>query len=96
MEAFREALRVADATIEETAPDHGALDAKALALCGMAVAEHDPGRLPEASTAFRAARAITCADGIVGRVWRFFDALAAADANGTLTPVVRAAAGECP
>jgi tetratricopeptide (TPR) repeat protein len=50
-------------------------------------------RLREASMAFSAARAITRADGIVGRVLRLFDALADGDESKVLRPVRSAAEG---
>ena len=50
-----------------------------------------------AVAAYRAAREITTAAGIVNRALRLFDALAAADVNGILQavrPAVRGEAGE--
>jgi len=57
-------------------------------LCG------DKSHLPEAVDAYRAARAITKAPGIVGRVLRLFDALAVVDEDGILFGVRAAAGGE--
>lgn len=48
----------------------------------------------QAAAAFRAARAITSAAGIVAQVLGLFDALAVADADGVLAAVRPAAAGE--
>jgi hypothetical protein len=50
-------------------------------------------RAAEAIAAFRAARAITKAPGIAGRVKRLLDAMAPADAAGVLTPIYPAAGG---
>ena len=74
------------------AQNYAALDSKGLALCGLALTE-DPKRIAEAVAAYRAARAITKATGIVQRVLRLFDALAQADNHGVLAPVRAAAAG---
>ena len=54
----------------------------------------DPQWLTEASETFRAARALTAADGVVTRVLRLFDAIAAADETEILTPIRPVAAGE--
>jgi tetratricopeptide (TPR) repeat protein len=91
--AFRDAANAADALLAHTAEAYDELDNRALALCGLALAD-DPAWVSEASEAFRAARAITCAEGIVARVVRLFDALAVSDETGILAPVRPAAAGE--
>lgn len=72
--------------------NYNALDAKGLALTGLAVLE-GAQRDAEAIAAFRAARAITKAPGIVGRVRRLLDARAPADAAGVLSPIYPAAEG---
>jgi len=69
--------------LEQASGDYAALDTKALALCGLALTT-EPGKAAEARTAFRAARAITSADGIVRRTLTLFDALAAADQGSIL------------
>jgi hypothetical protein len=48
----------------------------------------------EAAAVFRAARAITDADGIVKQVLALFDALAAPDGGGILTGIRPSAAGK--
>jgi len=91
-EAFAAAVAQADNLLVHTAQYFNALDAKALALCGLALCG-DKLRLPEAVEAHRAARAITKAPGIVGRVLRLFDALAVVDTDGILGEVRKVAAG---
>src|SRR5262249_49579284 len=61
--------------LSANAQNYEALDSKGLALCGLALTE-DPKHIAEAVAAYRAARAITKATGIVQRVLRLFDALA--------------------
>jgi len=61
------------------------MNVRALALCGLAITG-DPGRIDDAITSFRAARAITTAPGILNRVLRLLDAVAAVDADGSLNP----------
>ena len=78
--------------LERCDQNYDALDAKGLALAGLAVLEGGD-HAAEAIAAFRAARAITVAPGIVGRVKRLLDAMAPADAAGILAPVSRAAEG---
>jgi hypothetical protein len=75
------------------AQNYAALDSKGLALCGLALTE-DPKRIAEAVAAYRAARAVAKAKGIVQRVLRLFDAFAQADHHGVLAPVRAAADGE--
>ncbi len=65
---------------------------KGLALAGLAVLEGGH-RAAEAIAAFRAARAITSAPGIVGRLKQLLDAMAPADVAGILAPVHEAAEG---
>jgi tetratricopeptide (TPR) repeat protein len=93
-EAFSAAISHADTMLERCDQNYNALDAKGVALAGLAVLEA-PNRAAEAIETFRAARAITRAPGIVGRVRRLLDALAPADAAGVLTGIYEAAAGEC-
>ncbi len=92
VEAFQAAIAHADVMIERCDQNYQALDAKGLALAGLAVLEGGP-RTAEAIAAVRAARAITSAAGIVGRVRRLLDALAPVDAAGVLTPIYAAAEG---
>ena len=92
-EAFSAAISHADVMLDRCDQNYNALDAKGLALAGLAVLEGGQ-RAAEAIAAFRAARAITSAPGIVGRVKRLLDALAPADATGILAGVYEAAAGQ--
>jgi hypothetical protein len=78
--------------LERCDQNYGALDAKGLALAGLAVLGGGD-RAAEAVAAFRAARAITSAPGIVGRVRRLLDALAPTDPAGILARVHEAAEG---
>ena len=80
---FQQALTQAEQQLEPASGDYQALDTKALALCGLALTT-EPGKAAEAWTVFRAARAITSADGIVRRTLALFDVLAAADRRGIL------------
>jgi len=91
-EAFAAAVAQADALLAHTPEYYAALDSKGLALCGLALC--DAGNLvSEASAAFRAARATNRDVGIVSRVLRLFDALAAMDTAGVLAGVRAAANG---
>ena len=90
--AFSDALSVANALIEEASDNLSALDTKGLALCGLALVEN-PRRASEAAATFRAARAVSRAPGIVGRVLRTFDVLVTADELGILDRIRGEAAG---
>ena len=90
---FRDALESVDTLLELAADNYRALDTKALALSGLALVG-DSSRVTEASTVFGAARAITRAPGIVRRVLRLFDALAACDEGDVLGPVRHSAGGD--
>ena len=74
--AFQGAVSHADVMLERCDQNYKALDAKGLALAGLAVLEGGH-RTAEAIVAFRAARAITSAPGIVGRLKQLLDAMAA-------------------
>jgi tetratricopeptide (TPR) repeat protein len=91
-EAFTTALNQATALLAITADLYDALDAKGLSLCGLALCA-DPKQIPAAKEAFQAARVVTSAAGIVGRVLQLFDALAQADTDGILAEVRPIAAG---
>jgi len=90
--AFMEAVVKADTILARTAQLYDALEAKGLALCGLAILG-DP-TIEDAKSAYRAARKITTAKGIVGRVLQLFDALAVADTAGVLAGVRDVAAGK--
>ena len=82
-QAFTDAITHTETLLSSCAQNYAALDSKGLALCGLALTE-DPQRRTEAVAAYRAARAVTKAPGIVQRALRLFDALAQADAHGVL------------
>jgi len=92
-EDFRDAAAIADELLQKTSSAYEQRDTYALALCGLALTT-DPALTGQAATAFRAARVITSAAGIVGQVLGLFDALAAADDGGVLAAVRPAAVGE--
>ena len=89
---FAGALTQADELLQEASGTYAALDTRALALCGLALTTN-PDRAAEAAAAFRAARAITSADGIVRATLALFDALAAADRDDILAGIRPEAAG---
>jgi tetratricopeptide (TPR) repeat protein len=83
---FGDAITQADELLQQASDAYTALDTKALALCGLALTT-DPGQAAEATAVFRAARAITSADGIVRAALAMFDALAAADRVDVLAEI---------
>jgi tetratricopeptide (TPR) repeat protein len=85
-EAFQATIAHADMMLDRCGKNYDALDAKGVALAGLAVLEGGQ-RQAEAIAAFQAARAITKAPGIVGRVRRLLDLLAPANAAGVLAGV---------
>jgi tetratricopeptide (TPR) repeat protein len=95
-DAFRMAVQHADALLERTPQAYQALDAKALALSGLALSEDSNEYAEYAIDAYQAARRITHDAGIVRRVLRCFDDLAKSDSTQRLTSVRRAAAGTEP
>lgn len=92
-EAFQAAVAHADSLLALTAENYDALDAKGLALAGLALCE-GPQHLPAAIDAYRAARQIFAGAGTVACVVRLLDALAVADTASILGEVRRPAAGE--
>ena len=89
---FRDAAAQADELLEQASGAYATQDTRALALCGLALTtDHEKA---EAIAAFRAARAITSADGIIKQVLALFDALAAADHGGILAGIRPAAEGK--
>jgi tetratricopeptide (TPR) repeat protein len=89
-EAFSAAIAHADMMLNRCDQNYDALDAKGLALAGLAVLDRglSPG---EAIAAFQAARAITKAPGVIGRMRRLLEALAPADTAGILAPIYESA-----
>ena len=97
-EAFAAAVQQAEQMLAHSAQNYEALDAKGLALSGLALCEGAQHvaveTLRRSVSTFRAARVINKDTGIVKRVLRLFDELAKADAAGILQEVRAAAAGE--
>jgi tetratricopeptide (TPR) repeat protein len=105
-EAFAAVVQQAEQMLAHSAQNYAALDAKGLALSGLALCEGPQHVAVETFrrnvstflggivSTFRAARAINKDAGIVKRVLRLFDKLAKADAAGILQEVRAAAAGE--
>lgn len=93
--SFTAAITAAGDLLAKTAASYDALDTRGLALSGLALVSTPPGdHARQAADAFRAARAITSAPGIVARVLRLFDALAVADTTGILAGMRRVLIGE--
>ncbi len=90
-EAFHDAVSRADELLRRASDNISAQDDKALALCGLARAA-DPAQAAAAESAFRTARAVTTAAGIVRHTLKLFD-LIAADRADILEGVRQAAAG---
>jgi tetratricopeptide (TPR) repeat protein len=90
--AFAAAIARADELLEMTPDRYAALDAKALALCGLALCG-DMDQIPGAREAFTTARKVTSTEGVVKRVLQLFDALAQADTGHILADVRPAATG---
>ena len=88
---FRDAAAGAVELLKLASAAYEAQDTRALALCGLTLTGEP--QQAAAIAAFRAARAITSADGVVAQVLALFDALAAADPNGLLARIRPAAAG---
>ena len=88
---FRAATAQSDELLQQASEAYAELDTRALALCGLALTTNPD--MAEAIATFRAARAITSADGIVKQVLALFDALATADHSSILTGIRLAAAG---
>lgn len=98
--AFEAAITHADKLLGYTAKNYAAWDAKGVACCGLALLEagkeanNAPStHLETALEAYQAARSVTSAAGVVGRVGRLFEALAVADKAGVLVGVRAAAVG---
>jgi len=86
--AFRDALTAADALLALADRNVAALQARALALSGLAAATGDPARAAEAAKAFVArARPIADAAGVAADTRRLLDAIASHDRSGILAGV---------
>jgi tetratricopeptide (TPR) repeat protein len=93
-DAFETAVKASDALVDHNEQNYGALDAKGLALCGLALCDEDTNYIPDAISSYEAARSITRAPGIVGRVLRLFNELGKADTQGLISGVREAAGGK--
>ena len=91
--AFVSAVEQAGAVLATGPELYAALDAKAIALCGLALCG-DTEQTIAARAAFRAARAVTSAAGVVRKVLQLFDALALADESRVLADIRPDAAGD--
>jgi len=91
-QAFEEALNKGREQLKDTPDNYAALDATALALCGLALTGGGAHATPAAAT-FHVARAITAAPGIVSQVLRLFDTMDNADPTGAIHHIRAAAAG---
>jgi hypothetical protein len=77
--AFSDALTAADALLTLTDRNVAALQARALALSGLAAATGDPARTTEAEEAFDRAHAVTRAAGVAADTRRLLDKIACHD-----------------
>jgi tetratricopeptide (TPR) repeat protein len=100
-EAFTKSIAQADEILAKTPEYYSALDAKGLALCGVALCADDGpstvdrGKMiDEAIEIFRAARVIAPHAGIVKATLRLFDELAKCDPKGLLAGVRAAVEGK--
>jgi tetratricopeptide (TPR) repeat protein len=92
-EAFQAAVAQGAEPLIESEGLYNALDAKGLALCGLALATGDKDFITPAMDAYRAARRVTKDSGILADVLRLFDALQEADSEGMLAEVREVASG---
>jgi tetratricopeptide (TPR) repeat protein len=90
---FRDAITHADELLQYASDAYEVLNAKALALCGLALTT-DPDKAGEAAAVFRTAQAVTSAGGIIRQTLALFDALAAADRADILAEIRPAAEGK--
>ena len=67
--------------------NYSALDAKGFSLCGLALCEGNKNYIPDAISAYKAARSNTRGIGILKFILRLFDELAKADTQGLLVGV---------
>jgi len=82
--AFSDALTAADALLALADCNVAALQARALAICGLAVAADDPAQAAEAAEAFARVDAVASAAGVAADTRQLLDAIAAYDRSGVL------------
>ena len=85
--AFSDAVAAADALLALADRNVAALQARALALSGLAAAAGDPARAAEAGEAFARAEAVTSAAGVAADTRRLLDQIARHDQSGVLAQV---------
>ena len=88
--AFSDAVTAADALLALADRNIAALQARALALSGLAAATGDPARVAEADEALARAHAVTDAAGVVADTRRLFGHIARHDRSGILARVCAA------
>jgi tetratricopeptide (TPR) repeat protein len=86
-QAFTSVLMSADALVALADSNVAALQARALALAGLAAATRDPGRADEAVDAFTHARTITSAAGVVADAQHLLKRIIARDQSGVLAEI---------
>ena len=82
--AFGDAVVAADALLALADSNVSALQARALALSGLAAAVGDPTRAAEASETFALARAVTSVTGVASDTRQLLDKIAGHDRSGVL------------
>ena len=85
--AFSDAVAAADALLALADSNVAALQARALALSGLAAATGDPARAAQAAEAFARARAVTSAAGVAADTRRLLDEIASHDRSGILAGI---------
>ena len=88
MRAFNDALTAADALLALEDRNIAALQARALALSGLAAATGDPARATQALEAFTRTYAVTSAAGVAADTRRLLDAIACHDRSSILAGVI--------
>jgi tetratricopeptide (TPR) repeat protein len=87
VQVFSGALAAADALLALAGSNVAALQARALALAGLAAATGDPARAAEAGDAFAGADAATGAAGVAADTRRLLDQIACHDQSGVLARI---------
>ena len=87
MRAFSNAVTAADALLALADSNVDALQARALALSGLAATTGDPARATQAGEAFAQAHTVTSAIGVAAGTRRLLDEIAFHDRAGTLVEV---------
>jgi tetratricopeptide (TPR) repeat protein len=87
VQAFSDAVAATDALLALAGNNVDMLQARALALSGLAAAADDPTRAAEASKAFALAHAVTDAAGVAADTRRLLDRIARHDRSGILAGV---------